>query len=155
MNNLTFGNDAHQYYETLCGGTGAGPGYHGASAVHSHMTNSRLTDAEVLEWRLPVRVESFAIRHHSGGRGRWRGGDGVERRLRFLEPMRVSLLSNNRRQGPFGLLGGAPGQAGENLLIRGDGREERLAASAEVEVIAGDQLVIRTPGGGAYGEETR
>ncbi|MEM9383527.1 MAG: hydantoinase B/oxoprolinase family protein [Pseudomonadota bacterium] len=155
MNNITFGNETHQYYETVCGGTGAGPGYHGASAVHSHMTNSRLTDAEILEWRLPVRVEAFAIRHCSGGKGRWRGGDGVERRLNFLDAMRLSLLSNNRTQGPFGLNGGGAGQAGENLLLRADGREERLSASAQVEVAAGDTLVIRTPGGGAFGAETR
>ncbi|MEO0421079.1 MAG: hydantoinase B/oxoprolinase family protein [Pseudomonadota bacterium] len=155
MNNITFGNDTHQYYETLCGGTGAGPGYAGASAIHSHMTNSRLTDAEILEWRLPVRVEAFMIRRGSGGRGRWCGGDGVERRLHFLEPMRLSLLTNNRRQGPFGLQGGGSGQAGENLLLRADGSEEHLAASTQVEVDAGDTLVIRTPGGGAFGAETR
>src|SRR5690606_17473335 len=106
MNNLTFGNAGWQYYETLCGGAGAGPGFDGADAVHTHMTNSRLTDPEVLEWRFPVRVESFAIRRGSGGRGRWRGGDGVVRRLRFLEPVTLSVLAGHRRVPPFGLEGG-------------------------------------------------
>jgi 5-oxoprolinase (ATP-hydrolysing) len=151
MNNLTFGNQRHQYYETLCGGAGAGPDFDGASAVHTHMTNSRLTDPEVLEWRHPVRLESFAIRRGSGGRGRHRGGDGVERRIRFLEPMTVSLLANRRRVPPFGLAGGASGARGEDWIERADGRREPLAGCVSLQVGPGDLLVIRTPGGGGFG----
>jgi 5-oxoprolinase (ATP-hydrolysing) len=151
MNNFTFGNDRHQYYETLCGGTGAGPGFAGCDAVHSHMTNSRLTDPEVLEWRYPVRVEAFAIRRGSGGRGRWRGGDGVLRRIRFLEPMTAAILSNRRRIAPHGLAGGGPGTPGRNYVIRADGTVEALPGTAQVAMAAGDQFVIETPGGGGYG----
>ena len=151
MNNFTFGNDRHQYYETLCGGTGAGPGFAGCDAVHSHMTNSRLTDPEVLEWRYPVRVEAFAIRRGSGGRGRWRGGDGVLRRIRFLEPMTAAILSNRRRIAPHGLAGGGPGAPGRNYVIRADGTVEALPGTAQVAMAAGDQFVIETPGGGGYG----
>jgi 5-oxoprolinase (ATP-hydrolysing) len=128
MNNFTFGNDRHQYYETLCGGSGAGPGFEGTSAVQTHMTNSRLTDPEVLEWRFPVLVESFAIRSGSGGAGRWRGGDGVVRRIRFLEPMTASILSNRRRVPPFGLEGGSPAATGRNYVERADGTIEQLPA---------------------------
>ena len=151
MNNLTFGNDRHQYYETLCGGAGAGPAFDGASAVHTHMTNSRLTDPEVLEWRHPVRLESFAIRSASGGTGRHRGGDGVERRIRFLEPVTVSLLSGHRRIAPFGLDGGEPGAIGEDAIERANGEVEPLAGCASVEVSANETIVIRTPGGGGFG----
>ncbi len=161
MNNLSFGNDRCQYYETICGGTGAGVrpgakgsppmGFAGASAVQSHMTNSRLTDPEILEDRFPVRLESFAIRRGSGGRGRWPGGDGVVRRLRFLEPMTAAILSGSRRVPPFGLAGGGGGAPGRNSLERADGRLERLAGCAEVTVGPGDRLVIETPGGGGYG----
>ncbi len=151
MNNLTFGNASYQYYETLCGGGGAGPGYDGATAVHTHMTNSRLTDPEVLEWRFPVRLDAFAIRRGSGGRGRWRGGDGVIRRLRFLEPMTASILSERRTVPPFGLAGGEPGQPGCNQVERADGRIRPLGATDSVEMAAGDVLVIATPGGGGYG----
>ncbi|HKK03102.1 MAG TPA: hydantoinase B/oxoprolinase family protein, partial [Gammaproteobacteria bacterium] len=153
MNNLSFGNARHQYYETLCGGAGAGPGYDGASAVHTHMTNSRLTDPEILELRHPVRVESFAVRRGSGGAGRYRGGDGVVRRLRFCEPMSVALISNRRRVPPFGLAGGAAGAPGHNRLIRADGTQAPLGGIAEVELQAGDVLEIATPGGGGFGEE--
>ena len=153
MNNLTFGNERHQYYETICGGAGAGPGYDGASAVHTHMTNSRLTDPEILEWRFPVRVEEFSIRRGSGGAGRWRGGDGVVRRLRFLEPMTAAILSGRRRVPPFGLHGGGPGQVGHNAVIRADGRREELAATAGTAMGAGDAILIETPGGGGYGAE--
>jgi 5-oxoprolinase (ATP-hydrolysing) len=151
MNNFTFGNARHQYYETLCGGAGAGPGFDGASAVHTHMTNSRLTDPEVLEQRYPVRVRRFAIRHGSGGAGRWRGGDGVVREIEFLEPMTAAILSNRRRVPPFGLAGGAAGAAGRNYVVRADGRSEELPATATVTLAAGDRFVIETPGGGGYG----
>ncbi len=153
MNNLTFGNERHQYYETICGGAGAGPGFDGASAVHTHMTNSRLTDPEILEWRFPVRVEEFSIRRGSGGAGRWRGGDGVVRRLRFLEPMTAAILSGRRRTPPFGLHGGGPGQVGRNAVIRADGRTEELAATSGTAMQAGDAIQIETPGGGGYGVE--
>jgi 5-oxoprolinase (ATP-hydrolysing) len=151
MNNLRFGNARHQYYETLCGGAGAGPEFDGASAVHTHMTNSRLTDPEILELRHPVRVESFGVRRGSGGRGRHRGGDGVVRRLLFTEAMSAALISNRRRVPPFGLSGGEAGQTGRNLLIRADGSREELAGIASVELEAGDVLEISTPGGGGYG----
>jgi len=151
MNNLTFGNERHQYYETICGGAGAGPGFDGASAVHTHMTNSRLTDPEILEWRFPVRLEDFSIRPNSGGAGRWRGGDGVIRRLRFLEPMTAAILSGRRRIPPYGLQGGAPGQTGRNAVERADGRVEELAGTAQTRMRVGDAILIETPGGGGYG----
>ncbi|WP_418955922.1 hydantoinase B/oxoprolinase family protein [Streptomyces tritici] len=151
MNNVTFGNDRVQYYETVASGSGAGDGFDGADAVQTHMTNSRLTDPEVLEWRHPVRVDAFEIRTGSGGRGRWRGGDGVVRRLRFLEPMTVTLLTGHRRVPPYGMAGGAPGALGENEVRRADGTTERLAGVAAVEVGPDDVLVLRTPGGGGYG----
>jgi len=152
MNNFTFGNATHQYYETLCGGAGAGEGFAGASAVHTHMTNSRLTDVEVLERRFPVTVEEFSVRSGSGGRGRWAGGDGVVRALRFHENMTVSMLGNNRSIAPFGLQGGTPGQPGMVILERQHQPPERLASSAEVAVGPGDRVIIRTPGGGAFGQ---
>jgi 5-oxoprolinase (ATP-hydrolysing) len=151
MNNLTFGNDRHQYYETICGGAGAGPDFDGADAVQTHMTNSRLTDPEVLEWRYPVLVESFRIRRGSGGKGRRRGGDGVTRRLKFLEPMTAAILSNRRRVPPFGLAGGGPGGLGRAWAARSDGRIAELGAQDRVEMQAGDALIIETPGGGGYG----
>ncbi|MFJ6521940.1 hydantoinase B/oxoprolinase family protein [Streptomyces filamentosus] len=151
MNNVTFGDDRVQYYETVASGSGAGDGFHGTDAVQTHMTNSRLTDPEVLEWRHPVRVDSFAVREGSGGRGRWHGGDGVERRLRFLAPMTVALLTGHRRVPPYGMAGGEPGALGENLVERADGTVERLAGAATTEVGPGDVLVLRTPGGGGYG----
>ncbi len=153
MNNFTFGNARHQYYETICGGAGAGPEFDGASAVHTHMTNSRLTDPEILERRHPVRVRRFEIRAGSGGRGARRGGDGVIREIEFLEPMHAAILSNRRRVPPFGLAGGGAGACGENYVIRADGAVERLAATASVELAAGDRFVIETPGGGGYGAE--
>jgi 5-oxoprolinase (ATP-hydrolysing) len=151
MNNFTFGNARHQYYETLCGGAGAGPGFDGASAVHTHMTNSRLTDPEVLEQRYPVLIRKFAIRRGSGGAGRWRGGDGVIRDVEFLEPMQAAILSNRRRVAPAGLAGGWPGATGRNYVLRSDGSSEELAATETVELAAGDRFVIETPGGGGYG----
>jgi len=151
MNNFTFGNERYQYYETIAGGAGAGPGYDGASGVQTHMTNSRLTDPEILESRFPVRVREFALRAGSGGRGRFRGGDGLVRELEFLEPMTAAILSNHRRVAPFGLAGGEPGRTGKNLLLRRDGRSETLQATAEVAVQAGDRIRVETPGGGGFG----
>jgi 5-oxoprolinase (ATP-hydrolysing) len=151
MNNFTFGNARHQYYETICGGAGAGPDFDGASAVHTHMTNSRLTDPEVLEWRFPVLLESFEVRRGSGGAGRQRGGDGVIRRIRFREPMTAAILSNRRRVPPFGLEGGQPGACGRNAVVRADGSIEAIGAAQAVEVAAGDVFVIETPGGGGFG----
>jgi len=150
MNNFTFGNDRHQYYETIAGGSGAGPGFDGASAVQTHMTNSRLTDPEILETRLPVLLERFAVRRGSGGEGANRGGDGVERVVRFLEPMTANILSNRRRVAPKGLAGGGDAAAGINKVVRADGREEILTATASSEMAAGDRFVILTPGGGGY-----
>ncbi|HEY1313450.1 MAG TPA: hydantoinase B/oxoprolinase family protein, partial [Steroidobacteraceae bacterium] len=151
MNNFTFGNARHQYYETIAGGSGAGPEFDGASVVQTHMTNSRLTDPEVLESRFPVRLESYEIRAGSGGRGRWRGGNGGVRRIRFLEPMTASILSNGRRHGAFGMSGGEPGAVGENWIERRDGRIERLEHIGQADMQAGDLFVISTPGGGGYG----
>ena len=151
MNNFTFGNERVQYYETIAGGAGAGPDFAGASAVQTHMTNSRLTDPEVLETRFPVRLDSFAIRRGSGGAGQWRGGDGVIRRVRALQPLTAGILSNRRRVAPFGLAGGGRGAVGVNAVERTDGRVEPLDATATVELAAGDVFVIETPGGGGYG----
>ena len=151
MNNFTFGDARWQYYETLCGGTGAGPDFDGAGGVHAHMTNSRLTDPEVLELRYPVLLEAFALRRGSGGAGAHRGGDGVVRRLRFLAPLEAAVLSNRRRVAPFGLAGGRPGQCGRNYVIRADGRLEELPGCARVRLAPGDQFVIETPGGGGFG----
>ncbi|MDQ0989717.1 hydantoinase B/oxoprolinase family protein [Streptomyces sp. V3I7] len=151
MNNVTFGNERHQYYETVASGSGAGDGFPGASVVQTHMTNSRLTDPEVLEWRLPVRLDEFAVRRGSGGAGRWPGGDGAVRRLRFLEPMTVSTLSQHRRVPPYGMAGGAPGALGANRVERADGSVTELAGSDSADVGPGDVLVIETPGGGGYG----
>ncbi|MFE7316901.1 hydantoinase B/oxoprolinase family protein [Streptomyces sp. NPDC057555] len=152
MNNLTFGNERVQYYETVASGSGAGEGFDGADAVQTHMTNSRLTDPEVLEWRYPVRVDGFAFRDGSGGTGRWRGGRGAERRLRFLEPMTITLLSGHRRVPPYGMAGGGPGALGVNFLERADGSRQDLRGCDMAEVGVDDVLVIRTPGGGGYGE---
>jgi len=153
MNNFTFGNDRYQYYETICGGSGAGPDFDGTSAVQTHMTNSRLTDPEVLEWRYPVVLENFRLRPGSGGRGRHNGGDGVVRRIRFLEPMTAAILSSHRSTRPFGVDGGEPGCPGENWVERKDGHREDLGATAEVEMQPGDCFVVATPGGGGYGKK--
>ncbi len=151
MNNFTFGNDRHQYYETICGGSGAGPDFDGTDAIHTHMTNTRLTDPEILEWRYPVLLESFSIRRGSGGTGKHTGGCGVVRRVRFLEAMTASILSDHRRVAPFGLAGGEAGQVGRNRIIRSDGSEVELAAADSAEMNAGDLFVIETPGGGGFG----
>ena len=151
MNNFTFGDGVHQYYETIGGGSGAGADFDGASAVQTHMTNSRLTDPEVLEWRFPVRLEDFRIRRGSGGAGRHRGGDGTERRVRFLKPMTAVLLANHRKVAPFGLAGGQPGATGKNWIERVDGSIEHFGATHEAQMNAGDVFVIQTPGGGGFG----
>jgi 5-oxoprolinase (ATP-hydrolysing) len=151
MNNFTFGNSRYQYYETIAGGSGAGPGFDGSSVVQTHMTNSRLTDPEVLEFRFPVHLESFEIRAGSGGAGRWKGGDGGVRRVRFLEPMTASILSNGRRFGAFGMAGGAAGTVGENFVERADGSKQRLAHTGQVDMRLNDIMVICTPGGGGFG----
>ena len=151
MNNFTFGNERHQYYETISGGSGAGEGFDGTSVVQTHMTNSRLTDPEVLEFRFPVRLESYEIRSGSGGQGQWTGGNGGIRRVRFLEPMTASILSNGRQHGAFGMAGGKPGQVGINRVVRGDGRVEELGHIGQAEMKRGDVFEIHTPGGGGYG----
>jgi 5-oxoprolinase (ATP-hydrolysing) len=151
MNNFTFGNARHQYYETIAGGSGAGPDFDGTSVVQTHMTNSRLTDPEILETRFPVLLEAFAIRTGSGGAGAHKGGDGAIRRIRFLEPMTAGILSNRRSIAPFGLAGGEPGALGINRVERADGSAETLGATAAVEVGPGDVFVIETPGGGGFG----
>ncbi|MFJ7329236.1 hydantoinase B/oxoprolinase family protein [Streptomyces cyaneofuscatus] len=155
MNNLTFGNDRVQYYETVASGSGAGDGFDGTDAVQTHMTNSRLTDPEILEWRLPVLLESFAVREGSGGAGRWHGGGGVERRIRFQEPVTVALLSGHRRVPPYGAEGGEPGALGEQYIERAGGAVDRLEGCDTAELDAGDVLVVRTPGGGGYGPGAR
>ncbi|MET7477933.1 hydantoinase B/oxoprolinase family protein [Streptomyces sp. NPDC005648] len=151
MNNVTFGNERHQYYETVASGSGAGDGFPGAPVVQTHMTNSRLTDPEVLEWRLPVQLDEFAVRRGSGGAGRWRGGDGAVRRIRFHEPMTVSTLSQHRRVPPYGMAEGAPGALGASRVEHADGTVTPLAGSDVADVGPGDVLVIETPGGGGYG----
>lgn len=151
MNNFTFGNEQYQYYETICGGSGAGPDFDGTDAVQTHMTNSRLTDPEVLEWRFPVLVEEFAIRPNSGGKGKHRGGNGVIRRIQFLQSMSAAILSGHRAIPPFGCLGGESGATGRNYVVRRDGAIEPLESCAEVQMHPGDVFVIETPGGGGFG----
>nr|WP_183265259.1 hydantoinase B/oxoprolinase family protein [Acidocella aromatica] len=151
MNNFLFGNAQYQYYETICGGAGAGPGFNGCSAVHTHMTNTRITDPEVLELRFPVRVEEFSIRKNSGGGGKFIGGDGVTRKIRFLEPMTATITASRRTIPPFGLEGGAPGACGAQYVQRAAGTVEPLPGRAAAELAAGDAFVIETPGGGGYG----
>src|SRR2546423_4282710 len=151
MNNLNFGNDKYQYYETICSGSPAGPGFDGTDAVHTHMTNTRLTDPEVLEFRYPVLLEDFHIRAGSGGRGKWNAGNGVRRTIRFLEEMDCTILSGHRRVRPFGLEGGEPGRIGENWVRRSDGRMERLEGCGATKIGAGGAIGIQTPTGGGYG----
>jgi len=151
MNNVVFGNETFGYYETIGGGTGAGPGFAGASAVHQHMTNTRITDPEVMELRYPVRLERFAVRRGSGGAGQWPGGDGIVREIRFLQPVSLTVLAEHRRTAPYGLAGGAPGQPGRQTLLRADGTTEPLDGSGGAEMGPGDRVVIETPGGGGYG----
>jgi 5-oxoprolinase (ATP-hydrolysing) len=153
MNNFTFGNDNHQYYETICGGSGAGPDYDGVDGVHTNMTNTRLTDPEILEWRFPVILESFSLRPGSGGVGKHRGGNGVIRRVRFREAMTASILSGHREVPPYGMAGGGPGKVGRNYVIRKDGAIEALKGTDSTEMAADDVIIIETPGGGAYGKK--
>ncbi|WP_027403411.1 hydantoinase B/oxoprolinase family protein [Aphanizomenon flos-aquae] len=152
MNNFTFGNEKYQYYETICGGSGAGINFHGTDAIHTHMTNSRLTDPEVLETRYPIQLESFSLRSDSGGKGKYTGGNGVIRRLKFLEPMTANILSSHRLIPPFGLDGGESGKVGRNWIKRENGTEENLGNTATVEMQPGDVFVIETPGGGGFGK---
>ncbi len=152
MNNFTFGNDRYQYYETISGGSGAGDGFDGTDVVQTNMTNSRLTDPEILEFRFPVRLERYEIRPGSGGAGRWHGGNGGVRRVRFLEPMTAAILSNNRIHAPFGMAGGAEAARGRNSVERADGRIEPLGHIGKIDMAAGDVFVIETPGGGGYGK---
>jgi 5-oxoprolinase (ATP-hydrolysing) len=151
MNNFIFGDAHRQYYETICGGTGAGPGFDGTSAIHSHMTNTRMTDPEVLELRYPVRLEHFGIRRGSGGDGKWRGGDGSVRRIRFLEAMTAVIVASRRNVAPFGLEGGEDGAAGRQWVERASGVHEVLTGTDSAELAPGDAFVIETPGGGGYG----
>ena len=152
MNNLNFGNARYQYYETICSGSPAGPGFPGTDAVHTHMTNTRLTDPEVLEFRYPVLLEDFHIRTGSGGRGEWNAGDGVRRTIRFLEKMDCTILSGHRRVRPFGLAGGESGQVGENTVRRNDGRMEKLKGADATVIDAGEAVIIQTPTAGGYGK---
>jgi 5-oxoprolinase (ATP-hydrolysing) len=151
MNNLNFGNARYQYYETICSGSPAGPGFNGTDAVHTHMTNTRLTDPEVLEFRYPVVLEDFHIRTGSGGHGKWHAGDGIRRTIRFLEKMECTILSGHRRVRPFGLAGGEAGEVGENWARRKDGRMEKLRGCDETTLDAGEAVIIQTPTAGGYG----
>jgi len=151
MNNLSFGNDRYQYYETIGGGSGAGPDFSGADAVQTHMTNTRITDAEVLETRYPVLLREFSVRDGSGGVGRHRGGNGIVRKIEFREAMSAAILSNHRIVAPFGLAGGSSGQTGRNAVERGNGAIEDLGGVAATDMATGDVLIIETPGGGGSG----
>ena len=152
MNNFTFGNEgAYQNYETICGGSGAGPNFDGTDAVHTHMTNTRATDTEILEWRFPVIVEALTIRPNSGGKGVQKGGDGIIRRVRFREPMTAAITSSSRKCCPYGMAGGEPGKCGRNYVERADGSVEDLKGADRRDMNAGDVFVIETPGGGGYG----
>jgi 5-oxoprolinase (ATP-hydrolysing) len=153
MNNFTFGNAKYQYYETISGGSGAGEGFNGTDVVQTNMTNSRLTDPEILEFRFPVRLESYEIRDGSGGAGQWRGGNGGVRKVRFLEEMTAAILSNNRIHPPFGMAGGEPGALGHNSVLRADGGRETLGHIGKTSMQPGDIFVIETPGGGGYGSK--
>jgi 5-oxoprolinase (ATP-hydrolysing) len=150
MNNLTFGASGFGYYETIGGGSGAGPGWHGASGIHTHMTNTRITDVEILEQRYPVVVETFALRQGSGGAGQWHGGDGLVREIRFLHPMQVSILSERRVFAPYSIGDACPGARGRNLLVRTNGTRVNLGAKNSITVQPGESIRIETPGGGGY-----
>jgi len=154
MNNVLFGNENFGYYETIGGGSGAGPDFSGVDAVHQHMTNTRITDPEVLEFRYPVRLDTFAIRLQSGGQGRWPGGNGIIRHFTFLAPLSLTVLTQHRQVAPYGLAGGQPGKVGRQWIVRADGSEEILNGVDEAEMQTGDQFFIHTPGGGGYGAET-
>jgi N-methylhydantoinase B/oxoprolinase/acetone carboxylase alpha subunit len=153
MNNFTFGDNEFQYYETICGGSGAGPNFHGTDAIHTHMTNSKLTDPEVLENRYPVMLESFSIKEGTGGHGLFHGGNGVVRKVKFLRPMSAAILSNHRKIAPFGLHGGQEGATGKTSVLRLNGKVQTLASSEKVHMEAGESFIIQTPGGGGFGRE--
>ncbi|WP_274620271.1 hydantoinase B/oxoprolinase family protein [Colwellia maritima] len=152
MNNLTFGNEKYQYYETICSGSPAGEGFHGTAAVHTHMTNTRMTDPEIMEQRYPVLLQEFSIRRNSGGKGKWNLGDGIYRNIRFEEPMSCSILSEHRLIAPFGLHGGEPGQVGRNWVERKDHTLEELSGCGHADVNAGDCINIISPTGGGFGK---
>jgi len=152
MNNLNFGNARYQYYETICSGSPAGPGFPGTDAVHTHMTNTRLTDPEILEFRYPVVLEDFHIRKGSGGKGKWNAGDGIRRTIRFLEKMDCTLLTGHRVVPPFGLAGGESGQVGQNSVRRNDGSIEKLKGCDATTIDAGEAIIIQTPTAGGYGK---
>jgi 5-oxoprolinase (ATP-hydrolysing) len=152
MNNFLFGNDKLGFYETICGGTGAGNGFHGADAVHSHMTNTRITDPEVLEHRYPVRLNKFEIRKNSGGKGKWNGGNGAVREIQFNEKMEVNILPQHRIEKPFGTKGAAPGKKGQQSHRSSEGKITQLKGMAHLTVTAGDRITIKTPGGGGWGK---
>ena len=151
MNNFLFGNDRFGFYETICGGTGAGPGFDGVSGVHSHMTNTRITDPEILELRYPVRLERFEIRTGSGGKGKWNGGDGIVREVTFKEKVEVNILSQHRIEQPYGLRGGLAGKTGQQKMISKKGEIKILKGMDSVVAESGDRVQIQTPGGGGYG----
>ena len=151
MNNFVWGNERLQNYETICGGSGAGPDFDGCSAIQTHMTNTRSTDPEVLEWRFPVQVQEFSIRHGSGGRGQTTGGSGITRRIKFLEAMTVTVICGHRRVPPFAVNGGEPGEVGKEWVERADGEKVELAGIDAVDVAVGDSFIMQTPGGGGYG----
>ncbi|MCK5679892.1 hydantoinase B/oxoprolinase family protein, partial [bacterium] len=154
MNNLTFGDDNFGYYETIGGGAGAGPSWPGQSGVHSHMTNTRITDPEILERSYPVLLRLFSLRQNSGGSGKFPGGDGLVREIEFLAPLNAAILSERRVFAPYGLAGGKPGARGENTFIRADGRKVNLGGKNEIKAVPGDRLLIKTPGGGGYGNDS-
>ncbi len=151
MNNYIWGNDRIQNYETICGGSGASANQNGCSAVQTHMTNTRLTDPEVLEWRFPVRLETFKIRKNSGGKGKYKGGEGVDRQMRFLEPMTVNMIAGHRIEPPYGIAGGEPGAVGENYVVHSDQKVTNIGTKGQVEVNKNDIFILKTPGGGGYG----
>ncbi len=155
MNNVLFGNDNFGYYETICGGCGAGPDFEGAHAVHHHMTNTRITDPEILEHRFPVRLDKFEIRQNSGGKGEYNGGNGIIRAIRFLEKVELSLLTQRRKSGPYGMEGGEDGKPGKQKVIRSNGSWTELESVCSVSINPGDLLHMETPGGGAWGAEKK
>ena len=150
MNNFLFGDDNFSYYETICGGVGAINGGHGAHAVHQHMTNTRITDPEILEFRYPVRLDHFRIRENSGGQGKWNGGDGVSRKMTFLKPLQITLLSQHRVSAPYGMKGGQNGTRGNQFLIKASGEQISIKGIDSLNVQPGDSITIETPGGGGY-----
>jgi 5-oxoprolinase (ATP-hydrolysing) len=151
MNNYIWGNNRIQNYETICGGSGASAKQNGCNAVQTHMTNTRLTDPEVLEWRFPVRLETFEIRKNSGGKGKHKGGEGVNRQMRFLEPMTVNIIAGHRIVPPYGIAGGEPGAVGENYVVHSDQKVTNIGTKGQIEVNKNDVFILKTPGGGGYG----